>query len=68
MQGTESISVKIKHPIQLVTMYLTAVVMKSGEVHFLRDIYGEDAALERTLAIRPDAMATKRKPGKRLHQ
>jgi murein L,D-transpeptidase YcbB/YkuD len=50
MQGTESISVKVKRPIQLVLMYATAVVMSNGEVHFLRDIYGEDQALEKVLA------------------
>jgi L,D-transpeptidase YcbB len=50
MQGTESVSVKVKRPIQLVIMYATAVVMKNGEVHFFRDIYGEDQALEKELA------------------
>jgi murein L,D-transpeptidase YcbB/YkuD len=50
MQGTESISVKVKRPIQLVIMYATAVVTKNGEVHFFRDIYGEDQALEKVLA------------------
>ena len=52
MQGTEPVSVKIKHPIQIVLMYSTACVMKNGEVHFFRDIYGEDAALEKELAAR----------------
>ncbi len=50
MHGTETISVKINRPIQLVTMYSTAVVMKNGEVHFFQDIYGEDSALEKDLA------------------
>ena len=50
MQGTEPVSVKVKRPIQIVIMYATAVVMKNGEVHFFRDIYGEDEALERVLA------------------
>jgi murein L,D-transpeptidase YcbB/YkuD len=27
-------------------MYVTAMVTESGEVHFLRDIYGEDRTLE----------------------
>ena len=53
MQGTESISVKVKRQIQVVTMYSTAAVMKTGDVHFFRDIYGEDAALEKELASRP---------------
>jgi L,D-transpeptidase YcbB len=50
MQGTESISVKVKRPIQVVLMYATAVVMSNGEVHFFRDIYCEDQALEKELA------------------
>jgi murein L,D-transpeptidase YcbB/YkuD len=61
MQGTESISVKVKRPIQVVTMYSTAVVMKSGEVHFFQDIYGEDAALERELAAQSHTTVTKRR-------
>lgn len=50
MQGTESISVKVRRPIQVVTMYATATVLNNGEVHFFRDIYGEDHALEEQLA------------------
>jgi len=53
MQGTESVSVKVKRPIQLVTMYSTAVVMKNGDVHFFQDIYGEDAVFEKELALQP---------------
>jgi murein L,D-transpeptidase YcbB/YkuD len=52
MQGTESVVVKVKHPIQVVTIYSTAVVMKNGEVHFFKDIYGEDAALAKELAAK----------------
>jgi len=47
MQGTESISVKLKEPIPVTAMYVTAVVTESGEVHFFEDIYGVDAALEK---------------------
>jgi murein L,D-transpeptidase YcbB/YkuD len=50
MQGAEPLSVKVKRPVQVVLMYFTASVMKNGEVHFFRDIYGEDAALEKELA------------------
>jgi murein L,D-transpeptidase YcbB/YkuD len=50
MQGAESVSVKVKRPIQVVMMYSTAAVMKDGEVHFFPDIYGEDQALEKELA------------------
>ncbi|HEY1494828.1 MAG TPA: L,D-transpeptidase family protein [Candidatus Solibacter sp.] len=52
MQGSEPLCVKVKRPIQIVMMYSTASVMKNGEVHFFRDIYGEDAALEKELAAR----------------
>ena len=50
MQGTESTSVKLKHPIPVRTIYVTAVVAENGEVHFFEDIYGLDAALEQELA------------------
>jgi murein L,D-transpeptidase YcbB/YkuD len=50
MQGTESFSVKLKHPIPVMMMYATAVVLQNGDVHFFEDIYGEDAALEKELA------------------
>jgi len=50
IQGTESTSVKVKRPIQVVIMYSTAAVMKNGEVHFFEDIYDEDRALEKELA------------------
>jgi murein L,D-transpeptidase YcbB/YkuD len=49
IRGEETIAVRIKRPIQFVIMYVTAVVMESGEVHFLDDIYGEDSALEKGL-------------------
>ena len=50
MHGSETVAVKLKPPIQVVTMYVTAVVLENGEVHFFEDIYGEDAALEKELA------------------
>jgi murein L,D-transpeptidase YcbB/YkuD len=53
MQGSESVAVRLSQPIQLVTMYVTAVVLENGEVHFFEDIYGEDAALEEELAAMP---------------
>ena len=42
MHGTETVSVKVTRPIQLVTTYVTAVVGPGGEVHFLPDVYRED--------------------------
>jgi murein L,D-transpeptidase YcbB/YkuD len=53
MQGTESISVKVKRQIQVVTMYVTAAVNENGEVRFFQDIYGEDASLEMGLVAQP---------------
>ena len=50
MQGTETFSVKLKHAIPVATMYVTAVVLENGQVHFFDDIYGEDAALEEKIA------------------
>jgi murein L,D-transpeptidase YcbB/YkuD len=47
MHGSEPIAVKLNTPIQIVTMYMTAVALESGEVHFFEDIYGEDEALEK---------------------
>jgi len=47
MHGKESVFVKLTRPIQLVTTYVTAVVATDGEVRFLPDIYGQDAALEK---------------------
>jgi murein L,D-transpeptidase YcbB/YkuD len=50
MHGSEPIAVKLNTPIQIVTMYMTAVALESGEVHFFEDIYGEDEALEKELS------------------
>jgi murein L,D-transpeptidase YcbB/YkuD len=50
MQGSESMTVKLTHPIQVVTMYATAMVLENGEVRFFDDIYGEDEALEGELS------------------
>lgn len=66
MQGTETFSVKLKHPIPVATMYVTAVVLETGEVHFFDDIYGEDAALEKEIAeAASDAGITSDEPGPR---
>ncbi len=66
MQGTESFSLKLKHPIPVVTMYVTAVVLENGEVHFFEDIYGQDAALEKELSeAGPETQTTSGEPGPR---
>jgi murein L,D-transpeptidase YcbB/YkuD len=53
MHGSESIAVTLTRPIQVVTMYVTAVVVENGEVQFFDDIYGEDQALEQKLGASP---------------
>ncbi|MBZ5673762.1 MAG: L,D-transpeptidase family protein [Acidobacteriia bacterium] len=64
MEGTESTSVKLKHPIPVRTIYVTAMVGENGEVHFFEDIYGQDAALEQELAgDQPADQATSDEPG-----
>ncbi len=66
MLGTESVSVKLKHPIPVMTIYVTAVVAENGEVHFFDDIYGEDAAFEKELAeAGPETQTTSVEPGLR---
>jgi murein L,D-transpeptidase YcbB/YkuD len=49
MQGSESVEVKLSRRIQVVTIYVTAMVLENGEVRFFEDIYGEDDALEAEL-------------------
>lgn len=55
MQGEETFSVKLRQPVPVMTMYLTAVVAAGGEVRFYEDIYGDDATLERELAAEDSA-------------
>jgi L,D-transpeptidase YcbB len=50
MQGPDPAAVKLRQPIQLVTIYVTAVALENGEVRFFDDIYGEDEVLEKELA------------------
>lgn len=67
MQGKEakdSVAVKLQHPIPVTITYVTAVALEGGEVHFLEDIYGEDAALEKELgAATPEPETTSGEPG-----
>lgn len=50
--GDETIRAILPKPIPVLIVYGTAVVMENGEVHFLDDIYGQDAVLEHALAVR----------------
>jgi L,D-transpeptidase YcbB len=49
MEGNVTLRVNLKESIPAWILYGTAVVQEDGEVHFLADIYGHDAALERAL-------------------
>ena len=56
MEGNMTLHVNLKESIPAWILYRTAVVQEDGEVHFLADIYGHDAALERALEQQyPDA-------------
>ncbi|BDG01926.1 L,D-transpeptidase family protein [Anaeromyxobacter oryzae] len=52
MNGTRTRVVDVGRPIPVLIVYGTAVVSERGEVRFLDDVYGHDAALERALASR----------------
>ena len=51
LKGENTIEVDLEVPIPVLIVYATAVVRDDG-VHFLDDIYGRDAALERALKNR----------------
>jgi len=44
--------VDLERPVPVLIVYGTALVMEDGEVHFFRDIYGQDALLEQALLAR----------------
>jgi murein L,D-transpeptidase YcbB/YkuD len=50
MNGSETLKVNLTHPIPVLIVYLTAIVLEDGVVQFFDDIYGHDAALQRALA------------------
>jgi len=49
MNGTTTQQVKLAHPIPVLIVYATVVVLEDGQVHFYDDIYGHDAELEKAL-------------------
>jgi murein L,D-transpeptidase YcbB/YkuD len=53
MNGESTLRVSVEHPVPVWILYGTAVVREDGEVHFLKDIYGHDAALQKTLEHLP---------------
>ena len=50
MNGTMTQQVNLAHPIPVLILYGTVIVLDDGVVHFYDDIYGHDAALEKALA------------------
>jgi len=50
MNGSTTQQVNLTHPIPVLIVYGTVVVLEDGLVHFYDDIYGHDAALEKVLA------------------
>ena len=52
MNGDETLRVSLRKPIPAWILYETAVVQKDGEVYFLKDIYGNDAAHDSALQLK----------------
>jgi murein L,D-transpeptidase YcbB/YkuD len=50
MNGTTTQQVNLAHPIPVLILYATVIVLDDGVVHFYDDIYGHDADLEKVLA------------------
>jgi murein L,D-transpeptidase YcbB/YkuD len=50
MNGTTTQQVPLAHPIPVLIVYATVIVLEDGLVHFYDDIYGHDAKLEMMLA------------------
>jgi murein L,D-transpeptidase YcbB/YkuD len=50
MNGSTTQTIDLAHPIPVLLVYLTAIVLEDGLVHFFDDIYGHDIALQQALA------------------
>ncbi len=50
MNGDQTQQVNLAHPIPVLILYATVIVLEDGVVHFYDDIYGHDASLEKVLA------------------
>jgi L,D-transpeptidase YcbB len=50
MNGNTTQQVNLAHPIPVMILYGTVIVLEDGVVHFYDDIYGHDAALDKVLA------------------
>lgn len=49
MNGEATFGVKLAHPIPVLIVYGTVIVLQDGVAHFYDDLYGQDAELERAL-------------------
>jgi L,D-transpeptidase YcbB len=49
MNGDKTLQVKLAHPIPVLIVYGTAIVLEDRIVHFYDDLYGQDAELDQTL-------------------
>jgi len=50
MEGERTEQINLTHPIPVLIVYATVIVLEDGLVHFYNDIYGHDADLEKVLA------------------
>ena len=50
MNGNTTHQVNLTHPIPVLILYGTVIVLDDGVVHFYDDIYGHDTDLEKVLA------------------
>jgi L,D-transpeptidase YcbB len=50
MNGDKPEQVNLLHPIPVLIVYATVIVLEDGLVHFYDDIYGHDVALDKVLA------------------
>ena len=50
MSGTTTQQVNLAHPIPVLIVYATVIVLEDGQVHFYDDIYSHDTELEKALA------------------
>jgi murein L,D-transpeptidase YcbB/YkuD len=48
--GPDAQQINLPHPIPVLIVYATVIVLEDGLVHFYDDIYGHDAALQKVLA------------------
>jgi murein L,D-transpeptidase YcbB/YkuD len=50
MKGRNAVSVHLRTPIPVLILYGTVFVEENGTVNFFKDIYGNDATLEKALS------------------